>query len=267
MAKPAITDAVTSAAAFLRAEWPLVLPVALALMALPQAALQLALPAEVMAALTLQKQLSPWLLWSIPVMLCNLVGAIAISALAIVPRLSVGEALVRGLQRLGSLVAATILVSIAFGVLSTFVLLVVGVPLTAMGIGEPGLRLIAFAVTIVMLAVAGIRLFLFLAPGVAADHVSPMAAIRGGWQATRGMFWPLLALCVMIAIVWLVVILAVQTAVGSLLLLLGTVGGWRDVALTLVDLIGAMIGAVLNAAATVIVAKVYRTLAPARGFA
>lgn len=264
LARPAITDAVADAAAFMRAEWQLVVPVALALMGLPQALFQIAMPAELassMAGPPLQ-QFHPWMLWMIPVMLLSVLGALSISALAIIPRLSVGEALLRGLQRLGSLVAAAILASVALGFALALVVVVLGGVLGALGLGVPGQGSFERVLLVVLAMLAAVRLFLFLPASVAADHLSPFAALRASWAATHGMFWRLFGLSVLLSLVGIVLMVAVQSGFGSLLLLLGTLTGLQEAAAAVVALLAATVGALLNAVGVIIIARVYRTLAP-----
>jgi len=218
-----IEDAFQWTQRFAAREWKLILPVAFAFIALPQLAFNLAVPPALADAIakgnfqlvTQSIQAAPWVMvGAIVVQLFGLAGALSISALALVPRISVREAIGLGLQRLFVLVAAFLLfffaavlaITVAAGVLQL-------------------LRLNALTQTTLLLgimaglvAVFWMRLIV-LAAVIVASRAGPIAAIRLAWDLTAGAFWRILGCMLIYGVGAQVVVLASTFAIGTLLVI------------------------------------------------
>lgn len=218
-----IEDAFQWTQRFVAREWKLLLPLALAFLAVPQLAFNLLVPPAINEAFgkgdpQLVMQLlekAPWVMPSaLVVQLIELAGGLCITALALVPRVSVREAIGLGLQRLVALVAAVLLLFFAVLLLLLFTATVLQfLPLSPMG--QKGL-LVGF--------IFGIALFLWmrllvLAPVIIGTRAGPIAAIRLAWELGSGAFWRIVGCSLIYAIGAQVVVLASTFALGAIFVL------------------------------------------------
>lgn len=256
-----ISDATTWAQAFLRRDGRLALPVAFALMGLPAAILDLFAPAPSSSdPAAVYQAVQARLLVGLVVALFALVGALAVSALALVPRISVGEALRVGFRRLPALIAATFIAGIGGGIIAILagVLLfsITGVPTAA----SPSHT--AFGVTVMMLAILTLiaRLCL-ITPILVEERAGPIAALRRSWALTRGSFWRLIALLGMLLTTSAVVSLAVQSVTVLFAWLLGRTSAAAGIVEGVGTIVVALLGAVISMIFAVLLAAIYRQLA------
>ncbi|PTQ07348.1 hypothetical protein CLG96_17500 [Sphingomonas oleivorans] len=245
--------------AFAKREWRLVLPVALAFIGLPAMVFQLSMPAEAMqpgAAMAFR----PWMLWILPVMLINIIGGLAISAMALIPNISVAEALRIAAARLWVVLAATLLagfvaivaISLA-SLLAAFLALIFGAAPTAL---SPLVTLLMFG----GLSYIVVRLVL-LTPLVVDRPLGPLAALRESFMLAKGHFWRLLGMLLLMMIVAILLLFAVQSVTGLIAFLLGRGLGAGQLGMAIVALSSALLNAVISAAFYIILAAVYRQLA------
>ena len=244
--------------AFLRREWGLVLPVALAFLALPPLALTLALPARLLVvpqtvadmqalSLTLPGWIAPAFLVGLLVMV---VGALAITVMALVPRISVGEALGIALRRFPAWIGAALLIGATL-----FVLLVaLGTALVLLGLGEGGL-----AVLMVLALLAASLFLVLLFPVVIHEHAGPIAAIRRGWNSWRPGLGRVAAACLLVWSASWVVAFALQVGLGSLLLMIGLAAGQTEIGHALAALWSTVLGALQWSFFYLFVASLYRS--------
>jgi len=208
---------------FAAREWKLLLPVAFAFIALPQLAFSLLVPQEITAAFgkgdpQLVMQLlekAPWVMPSaLATQLVVLAGALCITALALVPRISVREAIILGLQRLVVLIAAILLLfAAAMLVLLLAATLLQFLPLNPAG-GKALLVLLMFGGSLFL----WIRL-LVLGAVIVGTRAGPIAAIRLAWELSAGAFWRLLGCALIYAIGAQIVVLASTFALGAIFVL------------------------------------------------
>lgn len=242
---------------FATAEWPLVLPVALAFFGLPRlvAALllgrQMAGVPQTMAALqAFSANLPPW--WTpllLAILLIALLGAMTLVALALRPGISVGEAILLALYRLPVCLAVLAMVGaalfIALVLLMTVVALLGGAQMAALAL-----------VLLGMIAVA--ILLLVLLPLIIVDRLGPIRAIAAGWRLYHGHLLRISGGLILFAVGAFIVGLAVQVSLGSMLLLLFRSLGRPEIGDVLTAIVSSLVAAVGWAGFYLLVAAFYR---------
>src|SRR5687768_2298066 len=206
MAKLSITTAWNETAEFVRREAGLLFPISFMLLALPNALMELLMPAPPMPGRAPEAGL--WLLLLPLLVVAAIIGNIAISYLAIRPGSSVGEALRRGGARMPALLAAAILIGIVFVVLFFIVALVAAmlVPgaLAAAQSGAPTPAMMR-AILIVMLVIVPIGIYfgarlMMMTPAAAAESSGPFDLMARSWALTAGHVWKLVGFLLLVAI-------------------------------------------------------------------
>ena len=250
--------------AFLADEWRLVLPVALAFLALPPLVLALALPVQVVAMpqtlgdlQALGAAMPPWLgPLGIAVTLVSIVGALAIMALALVPRISVGEAILVALRRAPVWIGAALLVLAA----TIVTLVAVGTALMLAGLQQ------AMVMTLILLGLIVATLFLILLMPLVVDRrIGPIAAMRQGLPLYRRGFARSAGACALVwSITWITSV-AIRVGVGSLLLMGGIAAGQPETARALAAILASVLASLQWSFFYVFVASLYRSRAGAIG--
>ena len=223
MADLSITAAWNEAAAFVRREARLLVPVSFMLIALPVGLLQVLTPQPE------PNQLPEPGLWLalIPVaLLLSFVGNLAISHLALSPGASVREALERGARRALPMAGAALIV-LAGTLILLFLLLLVIVMIipgaaaaAAAGAADPAVQkasLIWLLLCLPILVVLSARLGMMV-PAAATVATNPVAIIARSWRLTAGRTAKLAAFVMLVLVVLSVLSLAVESLIGSLLI-------------------------------------------------
>lgn len=252
--KLSITTAWNETAAFVAREAQLVLPIGFLLLALPGALLQIVMPTPTPG------QLPETGLWmaAIPVaILVSIVGALAVTLLALRPGTSVGEALQHGARRLLPVVLALLLVSLGAAIATLPVFLLFG--LAAMAAGTPAVGALALLVLFPVALILWARLSL-VTPVAAAESVGPIAILQRSWALTRGHFWTLLGFLVLMLVVTLVISIAVSAIGGIVILLIAGQPDPGSLAFYLMLIVSTLVQAVLSTVLAVMVARVYAQL-------
>ena len=252
---------------FVAREWRLLLPVALAFLALPALLMDVLLPdsaRELLVPLHPPTTFSPEiygvaLLASFLVLLLVWVGMVALVALALVPRISVAEALGLGLRRLGSMVVIWLM----------FVGILLLATLTAaIAIGLAPIDLAAQQKLLV-----GVSLGVFLFVGVRAAMTVPVlvegrtgavTAVCRAWALSRGIFWRLFGAYAIYLIGASVVLLALLTAIGTLFTLGAKATGLAELGVILITVTTRVGMAALLAGLPILTVGIYRQLAGTR---
>ena len=260
------------AQSFAAREWRLLLPVTLAFLALPPLIMDLLVPQPIWDALTLAVQrqnpqaAAAALQFVMPFMAVVLVtatfGGLTITAMALIPGISVREALTLALRRLLTMLGAVLLVAAA----QLMAMMLVGVVfgLAHLG-GAAGEALLGGIVLGVCLFVA-IRL-ITLGPMVVTRRAGAISAIRESWLLSHGVFWRILGAMLIYTIGSLVVMIALNTAVGALITLSAKAAGAADLGSVLVAVFQRGVGSLLALGLHLLIAGVFRQLnnAPIRG--
>lgn len=256
MAKLSAGKAWEDTAAFLRGNGKLVFPVALAFIALPQivaspwlAPLSTPQPTPEQAAAALP----PLLL----VILFGLFGSLAIYALVLRPGMSVAESLRHAIRRLLPALA----VAFILGLLGVALL----IPATLAGGGAAASgQAVPPAVALLSLLLLPVAIFLVLrftlAQVAVADHAGPLDALKRSWALTRGNALRLFGIFVLVVVTGIVLLLAVQFVLGTVLLLVGTALGGQALGLLLATILSSIAAALVTAVVLVLVATIYRQL-------
>jgi len=208
---------------FVAREWKLLLPVAFAFLAVPQLAFNLLIPTAITDSFSkgdpqLVMQLlekTPWVMpAAIGVQVIALAGGLCIAALALVPRISVREAIGLGLQRLFVLVAAMLLLFLAV-VLSV---VLISALMQVLRLNPAGQKLLLVGIIFGISLVIWMRL-ITLAAVIAMSRAGPVAAIRLAWELSTGAFWRILGCILIYSIGAQVVVLASTFALGAIFVL------------------------------------------------
>jgi hypothetical protein len=246
--------------AFARRQARLLFPIAFLLLALPAALLQAIAPVTGPGA---APRAGLWLL-GVPVLVgASLIGALAISRLALGPSAGGGDALRTGLKRFLPLLGAVLLVWLGGALLTLPLLLFIGA--IVVNASDPLMVVwlaLLTAIWLPIVLVFCVRLML-LTPAAASEAIGPVALIRRSWRLTRGHFWRLLGFVLLTVIVSLVVLMAAG-AVGGILIALALGRPEPGSAALLTILLGsALLQAVISGLFTAFVARIYAQLAAA----
>lgn len=258
--KLSIGKAWEEASAFLGKEARLVAPVALATFALPSVLADWAYPGGSPGGGAM------WLL--LLVLMAVLVGQMTIVLLATGWRASIGEAMTKAARRLPVLIGALL---IAFVPVMLVALIGFGASLASAGITDPAAltpETIARLPNIVWLLlfltlffiVAGVRLFP-IAAIAASEPVGPVKLLRRSWTLTKGSFWRLLVLVLLLGIVAVVLDSAVTMVVGSVAALAAGEPRAFNLSALLVALASGLVGAIVSTVSAAMVGRVYVQLA------
>ncbi len=257
MASLSISQAWNETAAFIKRESGLILPIALLLLAVPSAALQIFMPTPPVPGQT--PEAGAWLLLLPVVMIASIVGTVAISYLALRPGTSVGEGLHVGLRRFLPVFLASLLIGLAaLIVLTPIGILIMG---SAMTSGNPtaaaGGAITLFALIFLIVGIVVWTRLMLMTPVAAAEGVGPIALIRRSWALTRGHFWKLLGLVLLMVVVAIVVIGAISAIVGIFIIMLAGPPEPGSTSLILTTIVSSVVSAVFSAIFVILLARIY----------
>jgi len=267
-----IEDAFSWTQRFAAREWRLLLPVALAFLAFPPLMMDLLVPQSVWQSLaTAVQSQNPQAATGamqivLPIMAAILLiasfGGLAISAMALLPGVSVNEALMLALRRLPTMLGAVLLVAAGQLLVAMILTVIFGVAHLA---GPGGQSLMVGVVMGVTLFVT-IRL-IALSPMVVTRRSSAISAIRESWHISQGAFWRILGAVLVYGLGAMVVMLALNYAVGIMLALAAHAVGLDELGRDLIAVFDRCIGALLALGFHLLIAAIFRQLndAPIRG--
>jgi hypothetical protein len=218
MSRVSFTEVWDQTRAFVVKELPLLAPVALTCFAVPLLLLSMVMPPA--PAVDAPPPVGTWLLWPIPLFIIEIFGWLTLVALALVPAISVGEAMRRALTRLPiALGVLTVLIAAGF-ILLIGVGIVVAMMSMLAGSGKNATLSLTVALLVTVMLVAMTRLSV-LWPAVVDRHDGPLTTLRRALRLTAGEFWHLLGLLLLASAVSALLSVTAQLAGGSLMLLLG----------------------------------------------
>lgn len=256
MTRLSISDAATWAGRFLQREWPLAGSVALAFLMLPGFAIQLLVPAVGNVG-TDGAKLALAMRWMMPLGMIALFGGATLTAMALLPGMSVADALRLAARRFWVVLAALLIVSAAM-LLGLTALSFVG---TLMGV--PIARLLAFGVTAMLVAGAAAAARLMpLVPAAMVGQAGPIATLRYSWALTAGHFWRLLATSLLMFALGLLILTVARQTIGALALVIGMASaGSAAVVNAVATLLLLLISAAVSTCCYIFIAGIYRQLA------
>jgi hypothetical protein len=249
-----VSTAWNETAAFARREARLLFPIAFLLLSLPAAILQAMAPVTAPGRLP---EPGLWLLFVPAVLASSLIGALAISRLALRPGEGAGAALTAGLRTLLRLLGAVLLVGFAGAMLTMAAVLLAAIIAAPVFSASSAIALLA------LILFFWVRLML-LTPAAAVEPLGPAQLIMRSWALTAGNFWRLLGFLLVAAIVSLVALMAAG-AVGGIAVRLA-VGQPQPgtLAMVLVFLVSALLQAAISGLFTAFVARLYAQMADER---
>ncbi|MFS0738631.1 hypothetical protein ABC347_16410 [Sphingomonas sp. 1P06PA] len=256
MAKPSMSAIWDETTAFVRAEAGLLFPLAFATIGLAMVLFGL------LAPVTPDKLPSASAVVALlPLALLLLTGQLAISAITLLDRASVAEALAAAFRRLPMAVLANLTVGIVCGIVLVLASLVVAIVGMASGASQMMLANIAAMVA----APAILWLFVRILPVQGAivvrpPAISPLPALREAFAITSGSAGRIAGAALLFLLAYLLITVALQFALGSVLLIIGRAIGSPGIGSTLAIVVAAAIGSSLQAVWTVFTARLYRAL-------
>lgn len=270
MPKLSITTAWNETADYLKAHFGTLFTIAVALITLPNVALQAFGPGA--AAPGAAPEPGLWLLLVPVVLVLGITGSLAISTLALGRASTVGEAIGHGFRRVLPMLGATLILVVALTLLLIPAVLATGLEARDLLTPTPAT---AGKVALLMLLILALLLFfgvrlLLMTPVGAAEPAGPIAIIARSWALTRGHFWKLLGFLLLMAVAALVVVLVATMTVGLIVAaLLGAPAPGTAAGLVML-LVGGLLNAVFLVVMTTMVARLYLQLdgggaAPIRG--
>lgn len=237
-------------------EWSLLLPVALAFFALPGLVLAYLTPAITKLPQTpeeAQAMFAAFPVWWIPLFLATsltgVIGAMTLIALAVVPRLTVGEAIVLALRKTPIWIVTGLIVTIVFflGVIL----------LTMLVLASGGGQLLTGFLTILYMAPASLLMVLIL-PLLVDRRIGPWAVVRASWRLYNGTLLRIAGALILFLVTTYIVSLALRVSLGSLLLLVGRVSGQPQLGELLAMILVSAIGAIAWSGFYLLIAAFYR---------
>lgn len=265
MASLSITTAWNESADYLKAHFGTLFTIAVALIALPNVALQAFGPGAAAPGETPEAGL--WMLLVPVVLILGITGSLAISTLALGRASTVGEAIGHGFRRFLPLMGASLILILGFCILIVPIVVATGLQpgdLLAPTPATAGKILLVMLVILAVLAFFGVRLLL-TTPVAAAEGAGPVAIIARSWALTRGHFWRLLGFLLLLGVAAMVLIMVVTLVVGLIVAAVagppapGTVGG------LIMLLVGGLLNAVFLVVMTTMIARIYLQLAGGGG--
>ena len=264
MASLSISQAWNETAAFVKRESGLILPIALLLLAVPAAAMQLLMPAPPAPGET--PELGAWLLLIPVVMVASIVGTLAISYLALRPGTSVGEGLQVGLRRFLPVFLASILIGlVALAVMIPLAIIFMGGAIASGNPSAAGGSLALFALVAMVIALTFWVRLMLMTPVAAAEDAGPINIIRRSWVLTKGHFWKLLGLVLLMLVVAMVVIFVISALVGIFVFMLAGPPDPGSTSFILMTILSALLSAVFSAVLVTLLARVYAQLSGSVG--
>jgi hypothetical protein len=236
-----------------RREARLVFPATFLLLSLPAAILRLIAPVTAPGRMP---ESGPWLLFVPVLVAASLVGALAISRIALAQGEGSRATFAAGLRGFVPLLGATLLGGFAAAL----------VAMTAILLGA----LVAAPIFSVLLALSLLALLIFLwvrllllTPAAAAEPIGPADLIRRSWALTARRFWHLLGLLLAAVLLSLVALMAAGALGGIAVRLAAGQPQPGTLVMLLVALVSALLQAPISGLFTILVARLYAQAAEA----
>lgn len=256
MARLSISNAWKETATILQAESRVLLPLALALLVLPQVVSTVIAPVKSAGNMPTP---GAWMYLALPVLILRLFGVLAITRVALGPAERVGTALRDVGRRLPAMLGLGLIVLVPVSLIGGLLL----VPMLKTPSNPPP------GPALGMLVLVGVSLFLLirlsLAPAVAVrGGRNPWSIARESFALTRGAFWRIAAAVLMWMVTFWLLGLVTQSVLGSVVILLTGRVQAMSVSLLILALVAAAIDAAGVVGLTVLLARIYsqRRVAP-----
>lgn len=248
-----ISTAWNETTAFVKREAGLLFPIALAFLAIPAILFQFSMP-QVEPGKTPEP--GAWMLFILPLGVVTMLGAVAISRLAIVPSQSVQDAIGHGARRLLPLVGAVALLTVG----SFVVLMPLSLIIALLGLDQRTAALAMGLVFLALLTFVWVR-FLLVTPVAAVEPAGAITILKRSWRMTAGHFGKLIWFMTALIVAAVVAMLAVSLALGTVAALLFGAPAPGSIGYVLTLIVDGVLNALLAVYMNVVIARIYVQLA------
>lgn len=257
MAKLSISKAWDETRDALARDGKLFVAVALALFVLPGVVAEVAQPNAPAGEFP---PMGYWTVLSFLALIISLVGQLAVILLAIGKGQRVGDTIAQAARRSPTYIAATILWIAPFAIVITI--------LIATGMRDPQnpspAALLALLPLMILMLFVAVRMLL-TSSVAAAEGAGPIAIIKRSWELTHGNWWRLFGFFLLYIIAAVILLLAVQSVIGSLVALAFGELGPFTVGRLLLSVVNQLLGAALSTVFMVMLARLYVQAVGPRG--
>jgi hypothetical protein len=255
MARLSMSDIWDKTVAFLRREKGLVFPLGFATFGIALLLLGLAAP----LAAAEQAKPGPWMIWMLPGFLLVTLGYLAISAIVLMPNISVREALGVAVARLPVAVMLSFMLIGAMLLLLLIATMIVGVIGAGLGWSMQRAAVASLLVALIPLFWLSTRL-IALWPLLVDRGSGAMDTVSGAFAATAGHAGRIAGMLLLAGATYLLITGVAEYVGGSVFILLGRAVGSPDLGQTLSAILVAAVGSILATIWSVFVALLYRRL-------
>jgi hypothetical protein len=262
MASISISKAWDETNALVRREATLLVPVALALIALPGVLLAQVRPVTAARSATDAMLSQPAMLANAISLLITLFASLVLTLLALRPGISVAEAIRGALPRFPVAIGASLLLGVGFALL-----VVPAMPLLTGGNAAVqrlspavAMLLLLYLCAILALLLYGLVRLLLLNTVAAVEQLGVIATVKRSWALTRGLVLRLLGFVALFLALSVVVSFAVVAAGGTVLIGLGRLLGDEALGRLLLDLLTGFVNAGFVAWLYLMLAAIYRQI-------
>lgn len=234
----------------------LFLAVALALFVLPGLVLSVSMPEAPAGEFPPP---GPWMIVGFFALLVWIVGQLAVIRLAIGPHVSVGEAIVHALKRLGPYILA--------GLIWLVPILIAGSALSAVIESHWTHPSVAASLGLILLVAAGIFLavrFILSSPVATAEGIGPIAILHRSWDLSKGNWWRLFVFMILFWIGALCLLWAIEIMFGLGVKMLSGDTGPLSLGGLLIAIVSELVSAFISVNFFVFLARIYTQRAAAQ---
>lgn len=194
------------------------------------------------------------------VLCLGLVAQIALNRLAIGPSTTVKDSISLGLIRLLPVISIILLAIVIIALVAVVIATVAGAAGIAMtsAAGQPSASLVLVLLAMMALAFAILQLIL---PIAAAETGNPISLVRRSWELARGNYGRLLAFACIVFLGTIVVFLAIQFGIGSVVLLLLGPPNAGSMSALVIGLVAGLTQAAFTVLTATMLARMYLQLA------
>lgn len=253
MARLSMSDIWDETTAFLRREKGLLFPLGFATFGMALLLIGIAAPEGG------QPSPGPWMIWMLPGFLLVTTGYLAISAVVLLPNISVREALGVATSRLPAAVLLTIILVGAMLLLLVIATMTVGVIGAGLGWAMERAAIASVIIALIPLFWAAIRLVV-LWPAMVDRSPGPMDSITRSLALTAGHARRIGGMLLLAGLTYLLLTGVAQLIGGTLFILIGRAIGLPELGDTLNAILVAAVGASLATIWSVFIAFLYRRL-------
>lgn len=250
-----ISAAWDEAKVILRREGKLLATVALALIVFPQTVF------AVVGAPVGPESSGISMITYVLVVLLGCAAQIALNRLAIGPAVTVGSAISTGFRRLGSVLVVGLLMAIAVVAVAVLLLLILGslrlITIPAAGQTPPPSLLLLLMIIIL----PAFALFQLVFPLAAVETGNPLRLISRAWSLARHNYLRLLAFIAIILVGFVLVVLAIQLGLGSVIVVALGKPSPGTVSALVLGVISGLVQAGFTMLTAVMIARIYVQLA------